>query len=84
MCTNRLKNFSIQHLAIATILLIGVTSVSSIWFAEYIFRDAIITTIKGNITNIIDVAVQENLHKTRADAIQFANRTQNYSELRKA
>lgn len=80
----KLKDFSVQHLAIATILLVGISSVGSIWTAEYIFRSTILTTIKSNITNIINVAVQEANHKTRDRAIQFANRTQNYSGLRDA
>jgi len=84
MLSHRINNFSVQHLAFTTIILVCVASISSIWTAEYIFRDAIITTLKGNISNIIDVAVQEKMSTVRERAIQFANRTQNYSELRKS
>ncbi|MDH3355545.1 MAG: diguanylate cyclase [Chromatiales bacterium] len=81
MSTIHLKNFSVQHLAIATILLVGSTSLASFWVAENIFRDAITSTIRVNINNIVNVAVQETMNKLRGHAIQFTNRTQNYATL---
>ncbi|MCW8825361.1 MAG: diguanylate cyclase [Gammaproteobacteria bacterium] len=82
MFTRQFENFSVQHLAIAAILLVGISSISSIWVAENIFHDAITTSIQENITSIIDVAVQETTSDTRTRAIEFTNRTQNYSDLR--
>jgi len=82
MLNRRFEKFSVQHLAIATILLVGITSISSIWITENIFREAITASIKGKITSIIDVAVQETTDDVRTRAITFANRTQNYSGLR--
>ena len=81
MLKKQLNRFSVQHLAIVTVLLIGATSIGSIWAADYIFRDAILTSIKSNIKNVIAVAVQESNHKVHKHAIQFANQIQNYSEL---